>query len=140
MAEYVNLIGAEDVSRAGHTMRDASQTMTQAASSISYSLEMHQRFLDDWLTRFTEAMQPPSAVPSMPIEHAEAALSEFRFPYINHRGEQGQRRVHPIRIWFGSTEWHPEPQWLLRALDLDKDAQRDFALSQIVSPKGGQHG
>lgn len=57
MAEHVNLIGAEDVSRAGYTMRDAAQTISQAASSISHSLEMHQRFLDDWLIRFTEAMQ-----------------------------------------------------------------------------------
>lgn len=136
MAGYINLVGAEDVSRAGYTMRDAAQTMAQAAGSISHSLEMHQRFLDDWIVRFTEAMQPPSRGLPMPIDHAGASLSEFRFPYKNHRGEHGHRRVSPIRIWFGSTEWHPEPQWLLRAFDLDKDAERDFALSQIASPAG----
>ena len=30
---------------------------------------------------------------------------------------------------FGSTQWHPEPQWLLQAWDVDKDAERDFALA-----------
>jgi acyl carrier protein len=55
--DHINLIGAEDVSRAGYVMRDAASTMSSAASSIAHSLEMHQRFMDDWLVRFTEAMQ-----------------------------------------------------------------------------------
>jgi acyl carrier protein len=57
MAQHVTLIGAEDVSRAGYSMRDAASTMSSTASSIAHSLEMHQRFMDDWLARFTEAMQ-----------------------------------------------------------------------------------
>lgn len=28
------------------------------------------------------------------------------FTYFNHKGEHAQRRVRPIRIWFGSTAWH----------------------------------
>jgi acyl carrier protein len=57
MPQHVTLIGAEDVSRAGYSMRDAASTMSSAANSIANSLEMHQRFLDDWLVRFTEALQ-----------------------------------------------------------------------------------
>lgn len=45
------LMGSEDVSRAASTMSSAASTMQSAASSISHSLEMHQRFLDDWLQR-----------------------------------------------------------------------------------------
>ncbi len=60
---------------------------------------------------------------------------ELRFPYTNWRGEFSVRRVLPIRVWFGSTDWHPEPQWLLRALDLDKGGERDFAFSQINKPE-----
>lgn len=30
------------------------------------------------------------------------------------------------------TEWHPEEQWFLRATDLDKKAERDFALIDIA--------
>ena len=32
---------------------------------------------------------------------------------------------------FSSTEWHKEEQWLLKALDLDKNEDRDFAIKDI---------
>lgn len=51
--------------------------------------------------------------------------------YTNHRGEQAERRIIPERIWFGSTEWHQEPQWLLEAFDLDRKAVRCFAVKDI---------
>ncbi|WKT94522.1 hypothetical protein QYR01_10485 [Brucella anthropi] len=54
--------------------------------------------------------------------------------YTNYRGETSERTITPIRPWFGSTEWHPEPQWLLRAYDHNKGAERDFALKDF----GGQ--
>ncbi len=55
------------------------------------------------------------------------------FRYRNHAGEVAVRRVVPYRLWYGSTEWHPQPQWLLAACDLDRQAIRDFALSDILS-------
>ncbi len=57
------------------------------------------------------------------------------FTYTNHRYETAQRRVRPIRIWFSSTAWHPDAQWLLEAFDLDKQATREFAVSGISSWK-----
>ncbi|MGP7813776.1 WYL domain-containing protein [Glutamicibacter soli] len=51
--------------------------------------------------------------------------------YINHRGERSSRRIHPIRIWFGSTEWHPSNRWLLEAHDYARDSIRNFALSDV---------
>lgn len=48
--------------------------------------------------------------------------------YTNYRGETSVRNVTPIYIDFGETDWHPEPQWLMRAYDNDKKAFRDFAL------------
>lgn len=51
--------------------------------------------------------------------------------YTNWRGETSLRRLRPIGIWFGATEWHPEPQWLLKAWDEDKGAERDFALADF---------
>jgi predicted DNA-binding transcriptional regulator YafY len=53
--------------------------------------------------------------------------------YRNYRGETAVRQIVPFSIWFGSTEWHPEPQWLLEALDLDKKAKRSFALKDILT-------
>lgn len=58
------------------------------------------------------------------VEKASAIDME----YTNWRGETTVRSVVPKRIWFGTTEWHPEPGWLLDAFDLDKQQVRSFAL------------
>ncbi len=57
--------------------------------------------------------------------------------YTNWRGETALRKIVPwtasgrAPFRFGSTDWHPEPQWLLSAIDVEKDQCRDFALSGI---------
>ena len=51
--------------------------------------------------------------------------------YTNYRGERGIRRIVPQQIEFGSNEWHPEPQWLLKAWDCEKKAERLFSLGDI---------
>lgn len=61
-------------------------------------------------------------------QHSE----DLRVLYKNWRGETSERTIRPIKIWFGSTEWHPSKQWLLTALDVDKDVERDFALTDII--------
>jgi len=53
------------------------------------------------------------------------------FNYKNYKGDFFLRKVQPVEIYFGSTEWHPEPQWLLRAFDFDKKAERSFAMKDI---------
>lgn len=53
--------------------------------------------------------------------------------YTNHRGERALRKIIPKTIEFGSTEWHPTGQWLLNAWDIDKMADRSFAMNQIHS-------
>ncbi len=55
-----------------------------------------------------------------------------RILYRNWKGDVAVRRIMPIEIWFGSTEWHKQDQWLLAATDLDKNERRDFALQDIV--------
>lgn len=54
--------------------------------------------------------------------------------YTNWRGETAQRTIIPRSIRWGSTEWHPEPQWLLTAFDVDKGSERDFALKDFGQP------
>jgi predicted DNA-binding transcriptional regulator YafY len=51
--------------------------------------------------------------------------------YTNWQEETEDRHIIPLELFFGKTEWHPEEQWLLRALDLDKNAERSFALKDI---------
>lgn len=57
----------------------------------------------------------------------------IKIVYTNYRGETASRHVVPQRVWFGATDWHPEEQWLLDAIDLDKGAERSFALLDIKS-------
>ena len=52
--------------------------------------------------------------------------------YRNWRGEVSVRTITPRKLWYGATDWHPEPQWLLTAWDHDKDALRDFALQDFL--------
>lgn len=59
----------------------------------------------------------------------------IEFTYKNYRNEISERKVIPIRIYFGATDYHKEPQWILKALDLDKNQERDFALLDIISFK-----
>lgn len=52
--------------------------------------------------------------------------------YRNWRGEVGIRTIRPSRLYWGSTEWHPEPGWLLEARDCVKMEDRTFALADCV--------
>ena len=61
------------------------------------------------------------------------AVEAVTIVYTNYRGERGVRHVQPLRIEFGSNEWHPEPQWFMVAWDLEKGAERTFALRDIES-------
>jgi predicted DNA-binding transcriptional regulator YafY len=53
--------------------------------------------------------------------------------YTNYRNETAVRKVVPKKIWFGGTDWHPEEQWLLDAYDIEKQADRSFAMKDIRS-------
>jgi hypothetical protein len=53
---------------------------------------------------------------------------QISFLYTNYRGQLSRRKAVPLRIAFESTDWHPEPQWILHAFDMDKKAERGFAL------------
>ncbi len=50
-----------------------------------------------------------------------------------YRGERGLRTIIPKGTFFGSTQWHPEPQYFLIAHDVEKNAERQFALLDIHS-------
>lgn len=56
MAEYMHLVGAEQVQTAANTMRSAAEDMRRAASGMDDALERHRRFMDDWLQRFESAL------------------------------------------------------------------------------------
>lgn len=56
----------------------------------------------------------------------------LKFKYKNWEGETAVREVKPIKIWLGESKWHKGKQWFLKAKDVSKDAERDFALRDIL--------
>lgn len=59
-------------------------------------------------------------------------VGRVKILYKNWKGETRERQIDPTQIWFGSTEYHPEEQWFLKAHDVEKDAARDFAMRDIL--------
>jgi predicted DNA-binding transcriptional regulator YafY len=55
--------------------------------------------------------------------------------YTNWKGVRAERTIKPMQLWFGKTEFHPTEQWLLNAVDVEKDEQRNFAMADIESWK-----
>lgn len=80
--------------------------------------------------------QPPASMlgSETPVaqEAPRRATAPVRFTYRNWRGEVSERRVLPIKVYWGSTDWHPEPRWLLYAYDLVREAARTFALDDVI--------
>lgn len=48
--------------------------------------------------------------------------------YTNWRSETSQRKLLPMSVWYGTTEYHKTPQWFMKAKDVNKDVVRDFAI------------
>ena len=53
------------------------------------------------------------------------------FDYINYKDEPSRRTVTPVSYRWGGSRWHPEPQWLMMALDHDKAEPREFAMKDM---------
>lgn len=53
--------------------------------------------------------------------------------YTNWKGQTSLRTIEPIKLFWGSTEYHPEEQWLLKCWDVEKGAERTFAMKDIHS-------
>lgn len=65
------------------------------------------------------------------VQYTEHAPT-MEFNYKNWKGKISKRRVVPYEIWFGNTEFHSNNQWFLNAFDVDKKAERNFALKDVV--------
>lgn len=67
------------------------------------------------------------------IEDHTFELITVELDYTNYRRERSVRRVIPMEVRFGSSEYHPYQQWLMDAWDLSKKATRTFAMRDIHS-------
>ncbi|HDR8453936.1 TPA: hypothetical protein QC364_000727 [Bacillus cereus] len=59
----------------------------------------------------------------------------LKFDYVNWQGVAGYREIRVIRIFFGSTDYHKESQWLMEAWDLKKQEKRVFAMKDMSNVK-----
>lgn len=59
----------------------------------------------------------------------------IQFNYINWRGLGDIRKALINEIYYGSNEYHPNPQFLMKAYDLDKNVERIFAMSDMSDVK-----
>jgi hypothetical protein len=100
-------------------------TDEKMASDLAFGLHGDEGKYDGLYRRDGEV-----ALVSQPHPEGEA----LTIIYTNWRGETAERRIIPIKPWYGTTEWHPDPGWLIKAWDIEKDAERDFAWSGIAHP------
>jgi hypothetical protein len=55
----------------------------------------------------------------------------YKTMYTNYRGQSEERILLPRAVWWGTTPYHPESQWFLRAKDDVRKVKRDFALKDF---------
>lgn len=87
------------------------------------------RWISEWWAENADCFRSHCESGPVFIEGAPLEL-----PYKNWLGEVSTRKIQPVRLEFGSTTWHPEPQWLLIAWDVEKEAERSFALKDFNPP------
>jgi len=80
-------------------------------------------------------LQAPIDTGSVQVFGADPRHYQVGFTYRNYRGEVSERVVIPLQLGFGCNEWHPVPQYLLKAFDCEKKAERWFAMNDIVGWK-----
>ena len=59
----------------------------------------------------------------------------IQFDYVNWKGKKSARNAEPVEIIYASNDYHPEKQWLLVAIDLDKGESRTFAMKDMSNVK-----
>lgn len=69
---------------------------------------------------------PPAGIAPAMMNHP------IKVRYTNYRGEMAVRTIVPISFYFGSTEYHKEEQWLVKLWDVERDAERIYALKEIT--------
>jgi predicted DNA-binding transcriptional regulator YafY len=69
--------------------------------------------------------------PSEPGDESLDRVERVSIFYVNYKGERDTRLINPISLYFGSTDYHPEKQWILHAWDYDRRDFREFAMKDI---------
>ena len=65
-------------------------------------------------------------------QYIKVLNTPLKVKYKNWQGEIGIRTIIPEKVWYGSTEYHKEDQWLMDVWDVDKDTERTYAMMDII--------
>jgi len=71
-------------------------------------------------------------------EHAKVSLGDrlrIDFNYTNYKGETSTRNCQVSYVYFGSNEFHSEPQWFLVGYDPTRSGPRHFAMKDMSEVK-----
>jgi gamma-glutamyl phosphate reductase len=55
--ETIYLSGSEQVKQAGHMIQGASESFRTSIGHLAETLEIHRRWMEEWLERFENAVQ-----------------------------------------------------------------------------------
>lgn len=64
---------------------------------------------------------------------AQLAARVVRIDYTNYKNIRTTRLIIPLNIDFRANDFHPEPQWLITGIDVDRNVTRSFAMKDIHS-------
>lgn len=79
------------------------------------------------------AVDPTKNKSAIPVGITSAMMGNpIKVRYTNYRGETAVRTIVPINFYFGSTEYHKEEQWLVKLWDVERAAERIYALKEIT--------
>lgn len=57
----------------------------------------------------------------------------IEFDYVNWKGASSHRRVIINKVLYGNNRYHPQPQWLMEAQDIDRNEVREFAMRDMTN-------
>ena len=75
--------------------------------------------------------QQKERIPSMGPMIGIIPNTTITIDYTNYKGERAKRKIMVRDITWGTTEWHPEPGFLLHAVDLRRNELRSFSMKMI---------
>jgi predicted DNA-binding transcriptional regulator YafY len=126
---YASVLRYADEAERSNWMKMEGEAPTATDIVAAVAGERTRRTQVNYSRRETAPLDIEMTKPERWLEVMEA--SPLRIWYTNHRGERAERNIIPRKIVWGSTRWHPQPQWILHAWDLDRQAERSFAVKDF---------
>ena len=68
-----------------------------------------------------------------PTNLVEDRARQVVIDYTNHESVRRERTIIPHQISFNRTPYHPDPQWIMEATDVERNVVRRFAMKDVHS-------